>query len=62
MNGCDGLILVDQPGKLALKTLYLPRGTCSILVLPGWKLPAAYAYHSPLVLTLLALLAQKYKY
>ena len=45
---CDEMLIVDRPGDLSLKTLWMPRGKCSVLVLPGWNLPDSYSVdHSP---------------
>ena len=45
---CDEMLIVDRPGDLSLKTLWMPRGKCSVLVLPGWNLPGSYSVdHAP---------------
>ena len=43
VSACDDVLVVDRPGEISLKTLYMPRGKCSLLIMPGWNLPASYA-------------------
>jgi len=42
VSGCEQVLVVDKPGDLSLKTLYMPRGRCSVLIMPGWNVPASY--------------------
>ena len=41
-SACEDVVIIDKPGELSLKALYLPHGKCSLLVMPGWNLPASY--------------------
>jgi hypothetical protein len=43
VSACDDVLVVDKPGEISLKTLYMPRGKCSLLIMPGWNHPASYA-------------------
>ena len=43
VSACDDVLVVDRPGEISLKTLYMPKGKCSLLIMPGWNLPASYA-------------------
>ena len=47
VSGCEQVLVVDRPGDLSLKTLYMPRGRCSVLILPGWNVPASYPPTEP---------------
>jgi len=48
VSGCEEVLVVDKPGDLSLKTLYMPRGRCSVLIMPGWNVPASYPPTEPL--------------
>ena len=43
VSACDEVLVVDRPGEISLKTLYMPRGKCSLLIMPRWNHPASYA-------------------
>ena len=42
VRACEDVLVVDRPGDISLKTLYVPRGKCSLLFVPGWNVPADY--------------------
>ena len=48
VSGCEEVLVVNKPGDLSLKTLYMPRGRCSVLIMPGWNVPASYPPTEPL--------------
>jgi hypothetical protein len=43
VSSCEDVLVVDRLGEISLKTLYMPHGKCSLLIMPGWNLPASYA-------------------
>ena len=42
VSACEDILIIDKPGDISLKTLYMPHGKCSLLVMPGWNVPASY--------------------
>jgi len=43
VSACEDLLIVDSLGELSVKTLYMPFNKCTILILPGWNVPAHFS-------------------
>ena len=42
VSACEDLLIVDSLGELSVKTLYMPFNKCTILIQPGWNVPAHF--------------------